>query len=63
MFKQITSLNGNEWYLISSLWMFIIFFITVAILLIKMKKQHMDYMRHLPLEDEPEIPEELTEKN
>lgn len=51
MFKQISNLDGNEWYLITSLWIFLLFFIIVAILLIKMKKQHSHYMRHMPLRD------------
>lgn len=52
MFKQITNLEGNEWYLIASLWLFLAFFITIAVLLIRMKKQHSDYMSHLPLEED-----------
>ncbi|QNL48695.1 hypothetical protein H8S90_18180 [Olivibacter sp. SDN3] len=52
MFKQITSLNGNEAYLIASLWIFFIFFIIVGIILIRMKKQHTTYMSNLPFGDE-----------
>ncbi|HWV70359.1 MAG TPA: hypothetical protein VN040_01505 [Pseudosphingobacterium sp.] len=52
MFKQITNLEGNEWYLITSLWIFLLFFIIVAILIIKMRKQHSSYMSRLPLKDE-----------
>jgi len=54
MFKQITNLEGNEWYLITSLWMFLLFFLIVAILIIKMRKQHSSYMSRLPLTDEEE---------
>jgi len=54
MFKQITNLEGNEWYLITSLWIFLLFFIIVAILIIKMRKQHSSYMSRLPLKDEEE---------
>jgi len=49
MFNQITDLNGNEWYLISSLWLFLVFFIVVAILLFRMRKSHTTYMSQLPL--------------
>jgi len=60
MFKQITNLQGNEWYLITSLWIFLLFFILVAILLLRMKKQHSNYMRNLPLkENETEQLKEL----
>lgn len=54
MFKQITNLEGNEWYLITSLWIFLLFFIIVTILIIKMRKQHSSYMSRLPLRDEEE---------
>ncbi|GAA4794685.1 hypothetical protein GCM10023231_23870 [Olivibacter ginsenosidimutans] len=61
MFKQITDLQGNEWYLIISLWIFLAFFILVAILLFRMKKQHVNYMQQLPLNDgETEVLEEET---
>ncbi len=52
MFKQITDLNGNEWYLITSLWIFLLFFVLVTILLFRMKKKHIDYMSNLPLEED-----------
>lgn len=51
MFKQITNLNGNEWYLIASLLIFLLFFIIVGVLLIRMNKSHIDYMSEMPLED------------
>lgn len=54
MFKQITNLQGNEWYLITSLWIFLLFFIIVTLLIIKMRKQHSSYMSRLPLKDEEE---------
>lgn len=50
MFKQITNLNGNEWYLITSLWIFLVFFILVGVLLVKMKKEYVDYMSDIPLD-------------
>lgn len=52
MFKQITNLNGSELYLIVSLWIFLVFFIIVAIMLFKMKKDYITYMEELPLEEE-----------
>jgi len=51
MFKQITNLDGNEWYLIASLWIFLIFFIVVGIMLFKMRKDYVEYMGNIPLED------------
>lgn len=54
MFKQITQLNGNEAYLIASLWIFLIFFLLVALLLLRMKKQHSTYMSRLPMEKDEE---------
>lgn len=52
MFKQITNLNGSEAYLIASLWIFMVFFAIVTIMLIRMNKDHIDYMKSLPFEDE-----------
>ncbi len=52
MFKQFTeNILGNQIYLISSLGIFLVFFIVVTILLIRLKKHHVDYMSDLPLED------------
>lgn len=52
MFKQFTeNLSGNQVYLISSLGIFVVFFIVVTVLLIRLRKQHVDYMSDLPLED------------
>lgn len=63
MFKQITNLDGNEWYLIVSLWIFLIFFIVVGIMLWRMKKEHVDYMKDIPLEgNSQEIDDELMER-
>jgi hypothetical protein len=53
MFKQfIDDFSESRIYLISSLWFFLIFFILVAILLIRMDKKHIEYMRELPLNEE-----------
>ena len=52
MFKQFTeNINGNQIYLLASLGIFLVFFIVVAILLIKLRKNHVDYMSDLPLDD------------
>lgn len=51
MFKQITDLSGNEWYLITSLWIFLVFFVIVGLLLFRMRKEHIDYMKDIPLDD------------
>ncbi|MGZ3756479.1 MAG: hypothetical protein ACXVAY_10700 [Mucilaginibacter sp.] len=52
MFKQFTeNINGNQVYLIASLGIFLVFFIVVTILLIRLRKSHVDHMSDLPLED------------
>jgi len=51
MFKQITELSGNEWYLIVSLWIFLLFFIGVGIFLFRMRKDHIQYMKNRPMDD------------
>ncbi|MCT1526600.1 MULTISPECIES: hypothetical protein [Sphingobacterium] len=51
MFKQITNLHGDEIYLIVSLCIFLSFFILVSVMLFTMKKNFVDYMKELPLED------------
>ncbi|GGC19069.1 hypothetical protein GCM10011386_08670 [Parapedobacter defluvii] len=61
MFKQITDLSGNEWYLIVSLWIFLVFFITVGIMLLRMRKDYVDYMKDMPMDDE--TPEQAELEN
>lgn len=52
MFKQFTeSVNGTQVYLLFSLAIFLVFFIVVSVLLIRLRKQHVDHMSDLPLED------------
>lgn len=51
MFNQIKDLAGGEFYLISSLIMFMLFFIVVAIYLIKLSKNHIKLMSNLPIND------------
>ena len=53
MFKQfLDQADGHQGYLITSLGIFMVFFIMVAILLLIMKKDTINYMSNLPLEDE-----------
>ncbi|SDP97042.1 hypothetical protein SAMN05428975_4390 [Mucilaginibacter sp. OK268] len=52
MFKQFTeNINANQAYLLFSLGIFFVFFIVVTIMLIRIRKQHVDHMRDLPLHD------------
>jgi hypothetical protein len=51
MFKQITNLQGDEIYLMTSLWIFLIFFIVVGLMLFFMKKDYIQYMKELPFDE------------
>jgi hypothetical protein len=51
MFKQITNLQGDEIYMIISLWIFIVFFAVVGVMLFFMKKDYIKYMKEIPFED------------
>ena len=51
MFNQIKDLAGGETYLISSLFMFMVFFIIVTIYLLKLSKSYISEMSHLPFDD------------
>lgn len=51
MFKQITNLQGDEMYLITSLWIFLVFFVSVGVMLFFMKKDYVKYMEEIPFED------------
>ena len=56
MFKQfVNSLNGNEVYMLLSLFIFFAFFIGATIVLIRMKKQHVLYMSEIPLQNQEKI--------
>lgn len=50
MFKQITNLQGDEIFLMTSLWIFIIFFVLVGLMLFFMKKDHIQYMKEIPFD-------------
>ena len=52
MFDQfVHNIGGKEAYLLFSLWVFLAFFVLVTILLIRMRKQHVNYMSDIPLND------------
>jgi len=52
MFKQFSTLiNGNEVYLLTSLGIFLLFFIIVALMLLRMRKDTINYMSALPLNE------------
>lgn len=61
MFKQITNLNGDEIYLIASLWIFIVFFLSVGLMLFFMKKEHIHYMKELPFDQSEEDTDRSSE--
>ena len=55
MFKQfINSLQGDESFMLASLFIFVLFFIVATVVLIKMKKNHIDYMSNIPLDEKTE---------
>jgi len=52
MFKQFTeNIQGNQVYLLFSLAIFLVFFVVVTILLLRLKKKYVDHMSDLPLQD------------
>jgi hypothetical protein len=52
MFRQfIGSVEGSQIYLITSLGIFLFFFIVVAVMLFLMKKDHIQQMSEMPLRD------------
>jgi hypothetical protein len=52
MFRQfIDKSTGADIYLITSLGIFLVFFILVTVLLFTMNKKHVSYMSELPLTD------------
>lgn len=53
MFKQfLDQVDGSQVYLITSLGIFLLFFVLVGILLLTMKKEEIKYMSELPLKDD-----------
>ena len=55
MFNQIKDLAGGEIYLITSLLMFMVFFVIVGIYLLKLNKKHIEVMSQLPIQDHQPI--------
>lgn len=55
MFNQIKDLAGGEIYLITSLLMFMVFFVIVGIYLLKLNKKHIEVMSQLPIQDNQAI--------
>ncbi len=56
MFKQfIQNFYDSQIYLITSLWLFLIFFAVVAVMLFTMKKSHVEYMSSLPLNEDEQM--------
>ncbi|MFA5244839.1 MAG: hypothetical protein WC380_06020 [Pedobacter sp.] len=53
MFKQFIDKSlGADVYLITSLGIFMVFFILVTVMLFTMNKKHVSYMSELPLNDD-----------
>ncbi len=52
MFKQfLDQVDGNQGYLLSSLGIFLLFFILVGVYILTIKKDEVKYMSELPLKD------------
>lgn len=51
MFKQIKDLAGGEYYLITSLLIFMVFFILVALYLMKLNKNYVNKMSQMPINE------------
>jgi len=52
MFKQFTeNISGNQVYLLCSLGIFLVFFIVVTVLLLRIRKPHIEHMSDMPLND------------
>ena len=53
MFKQfLENADGNQGYLLSSLGIFLLFFILVGIFVVTMKKDEIKYMSELPIKED-----------
>lgn len=51
MFKQINNLAGGEYYLITSLLLFMVFFILVGVYLFKLNKNYINKMSQMPINE------------
>ncbi|GAA4517589.1 MULTISPECIES: hypothetical protein [Sphingobacterium] len=63
MFKQITNLQGDEIYLMISLWIFLVFFVVVGMMLIFMKKDYVQHMKELPFDESEPKSNYLSDNN
>jgi hypothetical protein len=53
MFKQfLENAEGNQGYLLSSLGIFLLFFILVGVFVLTMKKDEITYMSELPIKED-----------
>jgi hypothetical protein len=53
MFKQfLENAEGNQGYLLSSLAIFLLFFILVGVFVLTMKKDEITYMSELPIKED-----------
>ncbi|WP_316828503.1 hypothetical protein [Pedobacter miscanthi] len=50
MFNQIKDLAGGEIYLVTSLLMFMVFFVIVGVYLFKLSKSHIKTMSEIPFQ-------------
>lgn len=61
MFKQFTAhAQGTQAYLLASLGIFFVFFIVVAVLLVRMRKKYVSYMSDMPLHDSVKPPHTIN---
>jgi hypothetical protein len=58
MFNQIKDLAGGEIYLVTSLLMFMVFFVIVGVYLFKLSKSHIKIMSEIPFQDNKTKPYE-----
>ncbi|MEO6520830.1 MAG: hypothetical protein ABIN91_04070 [Mucilaginibacter sp.] len=62
MFRQFTEhISENQGYLLFSLGIFLVFFIVVTIMLIRLKKTHIEYMSDMPLNDTISEPDQIEQ--
>lgn len=55
MFSQfLDNVTGKQGYLVFAMMVFLIFFMVVALLLLRMRKKHIEYMSDMPLKDSDE---------
>lgn len=55
MFSQfLDNVTGKQGYLVFAMLVFLIFFMVVALLLLRMRKKHIEYMSDMPLKDSDE---------